>query len=129
MIAGRKTAGRITGTICVDGHPQSATRFARLVGYVEQADIHMPLATVQEALLFSAALRTPPGPGRARLAATVDHVLRQVELTQLSGMLIGTAGKVAAGRECPAACMHAPAPESTTYDRATTVCNLQAWMA
>lgn len=36
VIAGRKTVGRITGDILVNGKPKSQNSWARQVGYVEQ---------------------------------------------------------------------------------------------
>ncbi len=35
-LAGRKTAGRITGDVRVNGHPQVFSTFARISGYCEQ---------------------------------------------------------------------------------------------
>lgn len=42
VIAGRKTQGEITGDILVNGHPKDQKTWARVVGYVEQMDIHSP---------------------------------------------------------------------------------------
>ena len=58
-IAGRKTVGEITGDITVNGHPKDQGTWARVMGYVEQMDIHTPAQTIIEALLFSARLRLP----------------------------------------------------------------------
>ena len=41
------------------GHPKEHRTFARVAGYVEQTDIHVPFATVREALQLSARLRLP----------------------------------------------------------------------
>jgi ABC-type multidrug transport system ATPase subunit len=54
VISGRKTGGRISGDILVNGQPKEDERFRRLTGYVEQNDIHDPHSTVREGLLFSA---------------------------------------------------------------------------
>jgi ABC-type multidrug transport system ATPase subunit len=59
VIAGRKTVGRITGSILVNGQPKEQRSWARICGYVEQNDIHNPYTTVKEALHFSARLRLP----------------------------------------------------------------------
>jgi hypothetical protein len=37
VIAGRKTLGRISGNITVDGHPLASTSFSRISGYVSTA--------------------------------------------------------------------------------------------
>jgi hypothetical protein len=67
----------------------------------EQADIHVPLATVREALEFSAALRltagnrSSSGAGRSvHVAAAVDELLRLVELEPLAARLVGTPGEL-----------------------------------
>lgn len=59
VIAGRKTIGRVTGDIYVNGQPKNQKAWARVSGYVEQMDIHTPATTVVEALWFSARLRLP----------------------------------------------------------------------
>lgn len=57
VIAGRKTGGSIGGSIYVNGRLKEQKSFSRIVGYVEQMDIHSPHTTVKEALMFSAQLR------------------------------------------------------------------------
>ena len=42
VIAGRKTQGEIRGEILVNGFPKVQETWARVVGYVEQMDIHSP---------------------------------------------------------------------------------------
>lgn len=42
VIAGRKTQGEIRGDILVNGFPKEQKSWARVVGYVEQNDIHTP---------------------------------------------------------------------------------------
>ena len=58
VLAQRKTEGTIHGSIMVDGRPLPVS-FQRSAGYCEQLDVHEPLATVREALEFSALLRQP----------------------------------------------------------------------
>lgn len=59
VLAGRKTGGYIEGNITISGYPKRQETFARISGYCEQNDIHSPLVTVYESLLFSAWLRLP----------------------------------------------------------------------
>jgi ATP-binding cassette, subfamily G (WHITE), member 2, SNQ2 len=56
---------------------------------VEQMDVHTPLTTVREALLFSATLRAPRG---TDVVDVVDRVLDMVDLTPLAGRLVGSPG-------------------------------------
>lgn len=42
VLAGRKTAGRVEGEQLLNGHPKKMSTFARVMGYVEQQDVHVP---------------------------------------------------------------------------------------
>ena len=46
VLAGRKTAGYIEGSISISGYPKKQETFARISGYCEQNDIHFPHVTV-----------------------------------------------------------------------------------
>jgi ABC-type multidrug transport system ATPase subunit len=58
VLAARKTDGEIEGEVLMNGHPLPVS-FQRTTGYCEQVDVHLPQATVREALEFSALLRQP----------------------------------------------------------------------
>ncbi|EIE25913.1 ATP-binding cassette transporter [Coccomyxa subellipsoidea C-169] len=92
ILAGRKTTGRITGEVRVNGHPWESTTYARLSGYVEQTDIHSAKATVHEALMFSAALRMAANIPRKVRVAFVEEMMELVELTGLRDLLVGVPG-------------------------------------
>ncbi|KAG2452157.1 hypothetical protein HYH02_003189 [Chlamydomonas schloesseri] len=92
VIAGRKTVGEIGGTITVNGHKAEPRAWSRVMGYVEQFDIHTPAQTVVEALQFSARLRLPPSFTDTQVKAYVDEVMEIVDLTPLLYNLVGTAG-------------------------------------
>ncbi len=91
VIAGRKTQGKIEGDILVNGKKVTASRFARLNGYVEQEDIHNPTATVRETLLFAAHLRLPESVPEAAKVQFVDEILELLELSDVANNLIGNA--------------------------------------
>ena len=89
VIAGRKTAGKIEGSIIVNGQPQDPAVYRRISAYVEQADAHMPLSTVRESMLFSAQLRLPntvPVETRERF---VDELIELLELTAVKDRIVG----------------------------------------
>jgi len=91
VLAQRKTDGTIHGSILVDGRPLSIS-FQRSAGYCEQLDVHEPLATVREALEFSALLRqsrTIPTEEKLRYVETIIDLL---EMHDIENTLIGTAG-------------------------------------
>jgi ABC-type multidrug transport system ATPase subunit len=59
VIAGRKTIGTIHGDIYANGRPVEQRSWSRVMGYVEQTDVHSHGQTVEEALWISARLRLP----------------------------------------------------------------------
>jgi ATP-binding cassette subfamily G (WHITE) protein 2 (SNQ2) len=58
VLAQRKSEGEIKGEVLMNGKSLSVS-FQRTTGYCEQVDVHLPQATVREALEFSALLRQP----------------------------------------------------------------------
>ena len=89
VIAGRKTAGKIEGTITVNGQPQDKATYRRISAYVEQNDAHMPLATVRESMLFSAQLRLPQSVPASTREAFVDELIDLLELTAVKDRIVG----------------------------------------
>ncbi|KAL5975200.1 hypothetical protein ACLOJK_031879 [Asimina triloba] len=92
VLAGRKTGGIIEGTVTIAGYPKSQETFARVSGYCEQNDIHSPCLTVRESLLYSAWLRLPSDVDLETQRVFVEEVMELVELTSLSGALVGLPG-------------------------------------
>jgi ABC-type multidrug transport system ATPase subunit/ABC-type multidrug transport system permease subunit len=93
VLAGRKTSGVISGDIMVNGFPKESTTFAKVSGYCEQEDIHEPLATVHEALLFSARLRLSSKLSSTEVDTFVQEVEDLVELTPLKTATVGVPGQ------------------------------------
>lgn len=91
VLAQRKTEGTIHGSIMVDGRPLPVS-FQRSAGYCEQLDVHEPLATVREALEFSALLRQPRDVSREEKLKYVDVILDLLELHNIADTLIGRVG-------------------------------------
>lgn len=91
VLAQRKTDGKIQGSIQVDGRPLSVS-FQRSAGYCEQLDVHEPLATVREALEFSALLRQSRDIPDAEKLAYVDTIISLLEMHDIENTLIGTSG-------------------------------------
>ncbi|WWD20474.1 hypothetical protein CI109_104950 [Kwoniella shandongensis] len=75
VLAARKTEGEIHGEILMNGKPLPVS-FQRSTGYCEQVDVHLPQATVREALEFSALLRQP--------RSLSDKVSRYIGLPELT---------------------------------------------
>ncbi|CAG7560608.1 unnamed protein product [Fusarium equiseti] len=91
VLAQRKTEGTIHGSVLVDGRPISVS-FQRSAGYVEQLDVHEPLATVREALEFSALLRQPSDVSKEDKLRYVDTIVDLLELNDLEHTLVGRPG-------------------------------------
>ncbi|KAK6215527.1 ABC transporter G family member 19 [Colletotrichum tabaci] len=91
VLAQRKTEGTIHGSVLVDGHPLPIS-FQRSAGYVEQLDVHEPLATVREALEFSALLRQSQSIPVAEKLRYVDKIIDFLELHDLEHTLVGRPG-------------------------------------
>jgi hypothetical protein len=72
VICGRKTVGRTTGHLLVNGQPIVKSSWSRVVGYVEQMDVHTPAQTVIEALWFSGRLRLSPKVSDQQVRATAQ---------------------------------------------------------
>ena len=90
-LAQRKTEGTIKGSIQVDGRPLTVS-FQRSAGYCEQLDIHEPLATVREALEFSALLRQSRNVPKEEKLKYVDTIIDLLEMHDIENTLIGTTG-------------------------------------
>ncbi|KAF4998964.1 hypothetical protein FGRMN_2763 [Fusarium graminum] len=91
VLAQRKTEGTIHGSVLVDGRPIPVS-FQRSAGYVEQLDVHEPLATVREALEFSALLRQPRDVPTEEKLRYVDTIVDLLELNDLEHTLVGRPG-------------------------------------
>ena len=95
VIAGRKTVGLIESdaNIFVNGRSKDPKTFASITGYVEQTDIHNGMATVKEALDFSAKLRLPASVDDATREHFVHEVMGLVGLTTIQNRMIGDASQ------------------------------------
>ncbi|KAJ6111330.1 hypothetical protein N7523_007391 [Penicillium sp. IBT 18751x] len=91
VLAQRKDAGEIFGSILIDGRPQGIS-FQRTTGYCEQLDVHESTATVREALIFSALLRQPSHVSQGEKIDYVDHIINLLELGDITDALIGVPG-------------------------------------
>ncbi|KAK4234448.1 ABC-2 type transporter-domain-containing protein [Achaetomium macrosporum] len=92
VLADRAAAGQISGEVFIDGKPREES-FGRRIGYVQQDDIHMPTATVREALEFSALLRQSSNRSDKEKLAYVDHVLDLLEMTAYADAVVGVPGE------------------------------------
>ncbi len=69
---------------------ENESLFKRITAYAEQRDMHMPLATVRESLLFSATLRLPATVTDQQRADFVEELLDILELRHLADRIVGS---------------------------------------
>lgn len=91
MLANRANFGTATGSVNIDGAPRDAS-FQRKIGYVQQEDLHLPTATVREALDFSALLRQSGPESREEKLKYVDDIIRVLDMGSYAQAVIGTPG-------------------------------------
>jgi len=88
MLAGRKTTGRLGGTVFMNGRPVGKA-FKRNSAYVAQEDVFVPTLTAGETLRFHARLRAERGVAEADLEARMAAVLAATGLTRARDTTIG----------------------------------------
>jgi ABC-type multidrug transport system fused ATPase/permease subunit len=93
VVAGRKTQGIIKGEILANGRIVEPQIWSRVVGYVEQMDVHSACITVLESLRFAARLRlSEKDVSDAQVEAIVQETLSTIELEKLKDLVVGNPG-------------------------------------
>ena len=93
VVSGRKTQGIIRGEILANGRQVEPGVWSRVVGYVEQLDLHSPCITVNETLQFAARLRLAEKTvSDSQVRAIVEEALWTIELGDLRGRVVGNPG-------------------------------------
>ncbi|KUG01591.1 Pleiotropic drug resistance protein ABC superfamily [Phytophthora nicotianae] len=88
VIAGRKTGGKISGQILLNGHSATDLAIRRSTGYCEQMDIHSESATIREALTFSAFLRQGADVPDSSKHDSVNECLDLLDLHPIADQII-----------------------------------------
>jgi len=88
VLAGRKTGGKVTGTLLINGKPRDQF-FHRFSGYVEQFDSHLASSTVREAIRFSADTRLPPNTAELDKSLIVENAIQTLGLAAVADAAIG----------------------------------------
>ncbi|XP_052877846.1 pleiotropic drug resistance protein 3-like isoform X3 [Gossypium arboreum] len=89
VLSGRKTGGYIEGEIRIGGYPKVQETYARISAYCEQTDIHSPMITVEESVMYSAWLRLPTEINKHQRLEFVAEVLQMIELDEIKDALVG----------------------------------------
>ena len=93
VVAGRKTIGTIRGDILANGRAVDPKVWSRVVGYVEQLDVHSPCITVYETLHFAGRLRlSEKDVSDEECLALVEETISIIELGNLRNLVVGFPG-------------------------------------
>ncbi|KAI1457887.1 P-loop containing nucleoside triphosphate hydrolase protein [Annulohypoxylon moriforme] len=90
VLANRANFGVARGEICIDGQERDES-FQRKIGYAQQEDIHLPTATVREALEFSALMRQPTASREDKLSY-VDNAIGILDMKSYEEAIVGVPG-------------------------------------
>ncbi|ETO66547.1 hypothetical protein F444_16343 [Phytophthora nicotianae P1976] len=88
VIAARKTGGKITGKILLNGYEASDLAIRRCTGYCEQMDVHSEAATIREALTFSSFLRQDASISDAKKIDSVNECIELLGLEDIADQII-----------------------------------------
>ncbi|KAL6055486.1 ATP-binding cassette sub-family G member 2-like [Balamuthia mandrillaris] len=87
-LAGRLKAGEVKGSICFNGRTPDPA-FYRTVTYVQQEDIFMGTATVEETLFYAAMLRLPPTMPYAQKKAVIEDIVDELDMRRCFKSKVG----------------------------------------
>jgi ABC-type multidrug transport system ATPase subunit len=88
---------RVRGHVTLDGAPATAKALAKVTALVPQDDLLLRSLTVEECLLYSAALRLPPALPPAAVHARVEEVMAALKITRIRGSTVWSGTGAAAG--------------------------------
>ncbi|KAG7378298.1 hypothetical protein PHYBOEH_000429 [Phytophthora boehmeriae] len=88
VIAGRKTGGKISGKILLNGYEANDLAIRRSTGYCEQMDVHSEAATFREALTFSSFLRQDSSVSDANKYDSVNECIELLGLEDIADQII-----------------------------------------
>ncbi|CAI9273407.1 unnamed protein product [Lactuca saligna] len=92
-IAGKAHGCSITGSISVNGKPDSIHSYKKIIGFVPQDDIVHGNLTVEENLWFSAKCRLPAKMLKQDRVLVVERVIESLGLQAVRSSLVGTVEK------------------------------------
>ncbi|EFJ44829.1 hypothetical protein VOLCADRAFT_47392, partial [Volvox carteri f. nagariensis] len=89
VLAARKSVGRLSGQVLVDGKPRDDSAFVRRSAYVPQDDHFIPTLSAWEVISVHAALVLPPAIGPAGSRKRCTEVLAAMGLGRQGSTLVG----------------------------------------
>ncbi|KAF3054949.1 ATP-binding cassette transporter CGR1 [Daldinia childiae] len=92
VLANRASSGTASGDVFIGNSPRDSS-FQRRVGYVQQEDVHPPMATVRETLQLSALLRQSGTETEQEKSAYVDMILGMLDMESCADAMVGIPGQ------------------------------------
>ncbi|XP_076895798.1 ABC transporter G family member 24-like [Bidens hawaiensis] len=92
-LAGKAHGCRITGSVLINGKPDSIHSYKKIIGFVPQDDIVHGNLTVEENLWFSAKCRLPASMLKQDRVLVVERVIESLGLQAVRSSLVGTVEK------------------------------------
>ncbi|KAJ0657660.1 putative ABC-type sulfate transporter [Helianthus annuus] len=92
-LAGKAHGCKITGSILINGKPDSIHSYKKIIGFVPQDDIVHGNLTVEENLWFSAKCRLPARMLKQDRVLVVERVIESLGLQAVRSSLVGTVEK------------------------------------
>ena len=89
VLALRKSSGKITGDVRVNGHTQEANSFRRMSAKVEQFDVQSPQLTVRETVEFSTKMRLDESISIETKLKFSEQIMETLELNSISHLVVG----------------------------------------
>ncbi|KAL9139201.1 ABC transporter [Amphidinium carterae] len=91
IVTGRKTKGKVTGTLLYDGKVATKEYLKNYTAYVEQFDNLLAVLTVKEMLLYQAELKCSTTEPYSSKVERVDLLLKELGLEKCKDVMIGDA--------------------------------------
>lgn len=89
-LAGKATGCVVTGSLFINGRPESIHSYKKIIGFVPQDDIIHGNLTVEENLWFSAKCRLPVNMRREDKVLIVERAIEALGLQSVRDSLVGT---------------------------------------
>jgi len=90
VCAQRKTEGKLSGAVLLDGAVPSRDALKRSTAYVQQDDALLGWATVAETLAFAAEMKLPTSMSKAQKVARCEEVLKDMGLVFVRNTCVGS---------------------------------------
>ncbi|XP_010462230.1 PREDICTED: ABC transporter G family member 24 isoform X2 [Camelina sativa] len=92
-LAGKAVGCKLSGSILINGKPESIHSYKKIIGFVPQDDVVHGNLTVEENLWFHAKCRLPAGLSKADKVLVVERIIDSLGLQAVRNSIVGTVEK------------------------------------